>query len=292
MKKKLIILLVSLYGGSTMLMSENIDNSMLVSESITSNIVVDDNSFHRNVDLNSTIFDDSFENTDIKSDEIEIAVDSSKVNMVTEEAVPKIDPIVIYNGNCFQNNIKLDNKKLKDLLANEPASAEAYKKSKSSGSIGTTVQIIVQVGVSVAGGLSIVAILAGAGAGFVACLPFALESDKQFKEAIRLYNEKNGAQDKTVTTQGVQKSKSIEGNQDTIKPADNTVKVEAKKIESSTAKSVLKVGDTVKFYDFGSNKNYNGTIIEVKSKVVVIEYTSFDKKKVVEKDISDVTKVN
>lgn len=74
-------------------------------------------------------------------------------------------------------------------------------------------------------------------------------------------------------------------------PVDKKADTETKKVESTTSKSKFNVGDTVKFYDLGSNSNCKGTIIEMKSKVVVIEYTSFNQKKTVEKDIYDVSKV-
>jgi hypothetical protein len=72
---------------------------------------------------------------------------------------------------------------------------------------------------------------------------------------------------------------------------ESIVKEEPKKAESDDSKNSLSVGDKVKFFHFSTNSTYIGTIIEIKSKVVVIEYTSFDKKKIVEKDIYDVTKV-
>ena len=64
------------------------------------------------------------------------------------------------------------------------------------------------------------------------------------------------------------------------------------KISNDKNKNELSIGDSVQFYDFGTNTNYHGKIIELKSKIAIVEYTSFNQKKTVEKDIKDITKLN
>jgi len=93
------------------------------------------------------------------------------------------------------------------------------------------------------------------------------------------------------STESIQKVNSIEKKQEIIKPVENSIKVEAQKVESTSSQNTLNVGDIVQFYNFSTNKNCLGTVLEVKSKSVLIEYTSFNQKKNIEKDIADVTKV-
>ncbi|MDD4994149.1 MAG: hypothetical protein PHR83_18165 [Paludibacter sp.] len=204
-------------------------------------------------------------------------VDSAKVQVVKADTAKFMssghNQLAIEKGKYMLNGKVIKKKEYKELLNSVPESAIEYKKAQAQ----ITYEIITLIGIEV-----VLIATTGYYIGAIPCvliaIPFGIAANKHEKEAIRLYNLKQGGGDLSTTPISE------------IPKVEKTINPELKKVDITTSKQ-LNVGDIVSFYSFQTNTTIKGTIIQIKDKTVIVEYTLFNKKQTSEQQTYDVKKV-